>query len=106
MRHLVDTCAQRGGARGEGAGTAIRPPASVVEGAIIVDLDLTPAPWRKSSRSSQDSACVEIVFVDGQVAVRDSKAQDGSVLVFSAAAWEAFLDGVRRGEFDRRPELA
>jgi Domain of unknown function (DUF397) len=35
----------------------------------------------------------------GIVAVRDSRDPDGPKLVFTAAAWRAFLDGVRRGDF-------
>jgi hypothetical protein len=32
--------------------------------------------------------------------VRDSKDTTGAVLRFTAAEWEAFVDGVRKGEFD------
>ncbi|HKF00124.1 MAG TPA: DUF397 domain-containing protein [Actinomycetes bacterium] len=58
------------------------------------------APWRKSSRSGLNG-CVEVAYVDDQVAVRDSKDRHGPVLVFTHAEWEAFLSGVREGEFDR-----
>jgi Domain of unknown function (DUF397) len=56
--------------------------------------------WRKSSLS--DSAgCVEVAFVQrNQVLVRDSKDREGPLLRFTAAEWEAFVTGVRAGEFD------
>ncbi len=57
------------------------------------------APWRKSSRSGVNG-CVEVAFVDGKVAVRDSKDRHGPVLVFTPAEWEAFVGGVRDGEFE------
>ncbi|HEY8527942.1 MAG TPA: DUF397 domain-containing protein [Acidimicrobiales bacterium] len=59
--------------------------------------------WRTSSRSSGGDNCVEVAFAaDGTVGVRDSKQQgDGPVLEFTPAEWEAFLGGVREGEFDR-----
>ena len=63
-------------------------------------LDLSRVAWRKSTRSGYQG-CVEIAFVDGHVAVRDSKQQDnGPVLLFSAAEWQAFTSGARAGEFD------
>jgi hypothetical protein len=62
-------------------------------------VDLARAEWRKSSRSSTN-ACVEVAFVDAQVAVRDSKHKDQAVLLFTPREWEAFLGGVRGGEFD------
>jgi hypothetical protein len=62
-------------------------------------VDLSQASWRKSVHSS-DGACVEIAFVDDMVAVRDSKARTGPVLLFTPAEWEAFTAGVRDGEFD------
>jgi uncharacterized protein DUF397 len=34
------------------------------------------------------------------VAVRDAKDRTGPVLQFTAAEWEAFVGGVRGGEFD------
>jgi hypothetical protein len=49
--------------------------------------------WRKSSRSGTNG-CVE-------VAVRDSKDRNGPVLRFNAHEWEAFLAGVRNGEFEQ-----
>jgi prepilin-type processing-associated H-X9-DG protein len=61
--------------------------------------DLSRAVWRKSTQS-HTNGCVEVAFVDGHVAVRDSKDRSGPVLVFTSFEWEAFLGGVRQGEFD------
>jgi hypothetical protein len=63
-------------------------------------VDLSAAQWCKSTRSGTNG-CVEVAFVQGQVAVRDSKQHGGPVLVFTAHEWEAFLSGVRDGEFDQ-----
>jgi hypothetical protein len=42
-------------------------------------------------------------MVGDRVAVRDSKQQGrGPVLEFTAVEWDAFLGGVRGGEFDLR----
>jgi hypothetical protein len=43
---------------------------------------------------------VEVAFHTGQVAVRDSKDPQGQMRRFNSIEWEAFLDGVRRGNFD------
>ncbi|WP_157253150.1 DUF397 domain-containing protein [Nonomuraea typhae] len=57
--------------------------------------------WIKSSRCNGQTACVEFAFLaDGNVALRDSKEQDGPVLAYSPAEWEAFVLGVKAGEFD------
>ncbi|WP_425280119.1 DUF397 domain-containing protein [Microbispora bryophytorum] len=63
--------------------------------------DLSGAIWWKSSRSANNCACVEVaVLSDGHVGVRDSKNQDGPALVFTPAEWDAFIGGVKDGEFD------
>ena len=62
-------------------------------------MDLSTVGWRKSSRSGHDG-CVEVALADGQVAVRDSKDRNGPVLVFTPREWDAFVSGVRDGEFD------
>jgi hypothetical protein len=69
-------------------------------------VDLAGAAWRKSSRSGSNG-CVEVAFLDGQIAVRSSRDRGGPVLLFSDVEWEALLAGVRRGEFDTpaRPAL-
>jgi Domain of unknown function (DUF397) len=64
-------------------------------------VDLSRAAWRKSTRSG-NNGCVEVAFVEGRVAVRDSKDRGGPVLVFTAHEWEAFVGGVRTGEFELR----
>ena len=56
--------------------------------------------WRKSTLSTTNG-CVEVAFVGDRVALRDSKQQGGGpVLEFTAVEWDAFLGGVRGGEFD------
>jgi Domain of unknown function (DUF397) len=64
-------------------------------------VDLAGAAWRKSSRS-ESNGCVEVAFLERQIAVRDSKDRSGPVLQFTHGEWEAFLAGIRRGEFDSR----
>lgn len=62
-------------------------------------MDLSSATWRKSTRSGSDG-CVEVAFIDGKVAVRDSKDRRGPALKFTPVEWDAFVGGVRDGEFD------
>jgi hypothetical protein len=59
--------------------------------------------WRKSTLSNGGDNCVEIAFAaDGCIGVRDSKQLGrGPILEFLPGEWEAFLGGVRSGEFDR-----
>ena len=66
--------------------------------------DFDGADWFKSSFSNGDaSECVEVAFVTGWVAVRDTKQHGrGPVLAFTPAEWVAFVAGVRAGEFDHR----
>ena len=62
-------------------------------------MDFSSADWQKSRRS-MSNGCVEVAFVDNQVAVRDSKHNgQGPVLVFTPVEWEAFLGGVSDGQF-------
>jgi hypothetical protein len=57
--------------------------------------------WRKARKSGNNGACVEVRTAPGGGAqVRDSKDQSGPVLTFTAAEWDAFLDGAKGGEFD------
>lgn len=65
------------------------------------ELDLSAAQWRKSSRSGGGTdMCVEVAFVGEAIAVRDSKNTTGPVLVFNQGEWDAFVGGVKDGEFD------
>jgi hypothetical protein len=60
--------------------------------------DLAPAVWRKSTRSNEQGACVEVADLDdGGRAVRDSKHPDGGYLTFTGTE---FTTGVKSGEFD------
>jgi hypothetical protein len=65
-------------------------------------VDLTGADWHKSTRSGGNGGdCVEVaVNLPGIVAVRDTKDRAAGALVFTDAEWQAFLAGVRDGEFD------
>lgn len=57
--------------------------------------DLNTANWTKSSFSSGGDNCVEVAFVDGSAAVRDSKVHHGPALTVAPEAFAAFLGGVK-----------
>jgi hypothetical protein len=58
--------------------------------------------WFKSSLSFSNGNCVEVANLSGgEIGVRDSKNPEGTVLRFTGDEWQAFIGGVRGGEFDR-----
>jgi hypothetical protein len=58
-------------------------------------MDVTGAPWRKSSYSGGNGGeCVEVASADS-VMVRDTADRKGATLSFSAPAWLEFLSSVR-----------
>ena len=62
--------------------------------------DTPPIPsWKKSTRSGANG-CVEVLIGQQQISIRDSKDRSGPVLTFTPIEWEAFLGGVRAGEFE------
>ncbi|WP_370462998.1 DUF397 domain-containing protein [Nocardiopsis sp. FR26] len=83
-------------------------------------MDLSRAQWRKSRRSGNNGGdCVEAAALpgrdvtvankssDGEVfVVRDSKNPDQKPLVYTRAEWDAFVEGVKNGEFDSEVLLA
>lgn len=59
--------------------------------------------WRKSSFSGYNTNCVEVSGLSGDtIGVRDSKNPRGGILQFTTGEWDAFVAGVRNGEFGRK----
>lgn len=57
--------------------------------------------WRKSSYSGNNGTCVEVANLNREtVLVRNSKKPDSLPLAFTSAEIQAFLLGVKAGEFD------
>jgi hypothetical protein len=55
--------------------------------------------WRKSTASGANG-CVEVALGPDAIWVRDTKDRPGPALRFTRTEWDAFLAGVRQGEFD------
>ena len=74
----------------------------------IICMSTTPRPQFSDTDFAKSSycvyppgGCVEVAAKDGIVAVRDTKNPE-RMLVFSRTEWEAFVQGVKKGEFDFR----
>jgi hypothetical protein len=64
-------------------------------------MDISGAEWTRFGEEAQGEGCVELAYLSGgNVAMRNSAAPDGPVLRFTPGEWEAFVLGVRDGEFD------
>jgi len=68
-----------------------------VEVAFVYDQELA----RDLKNRPEGESRLKAALIDGQVTLRDSNNQRGPVLRFNEAEWQAFLDGIRRGEFNR-----
>ncbi|MFJ4697837.1 MULTISPECIES: DUF397 domain-containing protein [unclassified Streptomyces] len=69
-------------------------------------VDLTNAAWAKSELSNGGDNCLEVAFVDGVVALRDSVDVGdpaAQVLVVSRKDYELFTASVRAGQADLLP---
>ncbi|WP_062214778.1 DUF397 domain-containing protein [Streptomyces sp. NBRC 109706] len=68
---------------------------------MIIRPGLTNAVWTKSHRSNGGDNCLEVAFVDGVVALRDSKDighPDAQILVLSHDDYQAFVGGIQDGQ--------
>ncbi|MEW1862435.1 MULTISPECIES: DUF397 domain-containing protein [unclassified Streptomyces] len=66
-------------------------------------VDLTNATWAKSDMSNAGNNCLEVAFVDGVVALRDSVDvgdPDAKVLIVSRRDYELFTASVQAGQKD------
>lgn len=66
----------------------------------IAVADIRRLHWQKAARSASNGACVEVAGFGRLVAVRDSKEPDGPALTYTKIEFSAFVDGVKKGEFD------
>ena len=65
-----------------------------------MEIVLSNLRWFKSSASAS-GACVEVAHLPGGgVAVRDSKDRSKAPHVYTRREWDAFVIGVKNGEFE------
>jgi hypothetical protein len=63
------------------------------------DLEAGKLPWRKSRRSANNGACVEVAPMNGRIAVRDSMNPVGGRLLYPALSWQKFTRSVKAEQY-------
>lgn len=56
--------------------------------------------FKKSTACPSCKTCVTVAHKEGVIAVRDSKDSSKMTLNFNKDEWQAFVAGVKSGEFD------
>ncbi len=65
----------------------------------VLPAEFTDARWHAPAGEIAGRR-VELTRVGDTIALRDSASPDGPYLLFDSGEWEAFLAGVKLGEFD------
>lgn len=63
---------------------------------VVSDREFTKSSWSKNNPKT----CVTVAIKPEGVAVRDSKDPDKATQFYSHEEWDAFVQGVKNGEFD------
>ncbi len=61
----------------------------------------TASPGWRTSTYCNDETCVEVLVTDQFAAMRDSKNPGGPALAFDLAVWQAFMNDLKNGTFER-----
>jgi Domain of unknown function (DUF397) len=68
----------------------------------LMDVDMSGADWRKSRRSVNNGACVEVASARAAVMVRDSVDPSGPMIQYPARSWQAFIAATKTSGRDFR----
>ncbi|MFB4282078.1 DUF397 domain-containing protein [Nonomuraea sp. MTCD27] len=55
--------------------------------------------WRAASHCS-GGQCVQVAYIDGMIAVRDSKSPEKGYRLYAVDAWARFVEEVKAGKHD------
>jgi Domain of unknown function (DUF397) len=65
-----------------------------------MNVDVRDAAWRKSRRSVNNGACVEVALAREGIMVRDSVDPAGSMVQYTPHIWRSFIAATKLGSHD------